>query len=39
MVLPIGFTLFSLILLIEIIKTIRAIRLGLKAEETGGEEF
>lgn len=39
MVLPIGFTLFSLILLIEIIKTIRAIRLGLKVEEAGGEEF
>jgi TRAP-type C4-dicarboxylate transport system permease small subunit len=39
MAIPIGFTLFSLIVLIEIIKTIRAIRLGLKVEEAGGEEF
>jgi hypothetical protein len=39
MVLPIGFTLFSLVLIMEIARTIRAIRLGLKVEETSGEEF
>jgi TRAP-type C4-dicarboxylate transport system permease small subunit len=39
MVLPIGFTLFSLVLIMEIARTIRAIRLGLKVQETGGEEF
>ena len=39
MVLPIGFTLFSLVLVMEIARTIRAIRQGLKVEETGGEEF
>lgn len=39
MVLPIGFTLFSLVLIMEIARTIRAIQLGLKVEETGGEEF
>jgi len=39
MVLPIGFTLFSLVLIMEIARTIRAIQLGLKVEEAGGEEF
>lgn len=39
MVLPIGFTLFSLVLIMEIARTIRAIHSGLKVEETGGEEF
>ncbi|MBI5967625.1 MAG: TRAP transporter small permease [Deltaproteobacteria bacterium] len=39
MVLPIGMTLFSLILVGEIAKTIKAIKAGVKVEETRGEEF
>jgi len=39
MVLPIGMTLFSLILVVEIAKTIKAIKAGVQVEETGGEEF
>ena len=39
MVLPIGFTLFSLVLIVQIVKTVRSIREGVKIEESGGEEF
>ena len=39
MVLPIGFTLFFLVLLMEIARTIKAVRSGVKVEEAGGEEF
>jgi TRAP-type C4-dicarboxylate transport system permease small subunit len=39
MVLPIGMTLFSLVLVMEIAKTVKRIRAGLKVEEAAGEEF
>jgi TRAP-type C4-dicarboxylate transport system permease small subunit len=39
MALPIGFTLFSLVLILHIAKTIRKIQLGERIEESGGEEF
>jgi len=39
MVLPIGFTLFSLVLILQIAKTVRKIQAGERIEESGGEEF
>jgi TRAP-type C4-dicarboxylate transport system permease small subunit len=39
MALPIGFTLFSLVLILQIAKTIRKIQSGERIEESGGEEF
>jgi len=39
MVLPIGFTLFFLVLLMEIARRIKAVRSGVKVEEAGSEEF
>jgi len=39
MALPIGFTLFFLIALVAVVKTIRKVRAGEKVEESGGEEF
>jgi TRAP-type C4-dicarboxylate transport system permease small subunit len=39
MALPIGFTLFALVLILQIAKTVRKIQAGKRIEESGGEEF
>ena len=39
MVLPIGFTLYSLVLIMQIMVTIRNIQKRVEVKETGGEEF
>ena len=39
MVLPIGFTLFALVLLVQIGRAIRDLKAGRNIEESGGEEF
>jgi TRAP-type C4-dicarboxylate transport system permease small subunit len=39
MVLPIGFTLFTLVLILEIVRTVGRIKGGIEVKEAGGEEF
>jgi TRAP-type C4-dicarboxylate transport system permease small subunit len=39
MVLPVGCTLFFLVLLVQLVRTIRNVKAGVRVEEASGEEF
>jgi TRAP-type C4-dicarboxylate transport system permease small subunit len=39
MVLPVGCTLFFLVLFVQLVKTIRDVKAGVRVEEASGEEF